>query len=79
MKNLNFSICKDIQIAKTKSIEFQVDGGYRNNMASEWFEFVLKSRSRQDHWGVEFRITLLNIICLMIDLYDHRHYEETTE
>jgi hypothetical protein len=72
---MKFNWCKEFKLSKNKNIEFQLDFGWKNNMASEWIEFILKSNSDQDHWGGEIRITLIKFISFMIVFYDKRHLE----
>jgi len=65
---------KNIKLSKNKSIEFQLDIGHEYGMASEWFELNVGTRSKQDHGGFHFNFIFMNIFALMIQFYDHRHW-----
>jgi len=69
----------NLQLSKNKSIETQIEFGWNNCIPSEWFIFEFGTRTKQDHGGIYFCITLLKIFSFDIKLYDHRHWDEEND
>jgi len=67
------TICKYLRLTKNKGIEFQFD--VLSNITKEWIRIVLESRSKQDHPGVYFEISLFKLFSLIVHFYGGRHWD----
>jgi len=57
------------KIGKQKAIEFQLDF-----LEGEWFQFSLATRSKVDHPGITYKLSILKLFDFTIHFYDGRHW-----
>lgn len=67
------SFCKTWKLSEFKFFEIQLD--FLTMLADEVFVFNLETRTKQDHEGVYFCLTLFRFMYLGITFYDSRHYD----
>jgi len=70
---LGVSFVKTWQLKNFKFFEIQFD--ILTSVADEWFIFKLETRTKQDHEGVYFGITLFCLVYFGMTFYDSRHYD----
>lgn len=75
LKNWN-TYCWFRKLSKNKGIEVQLTLEW--NFA-DWFEVSLKTRSRCDHAGTRFTISLLKFFYFHIYFYDFRHWDDDND
>lgn len=67
------------QLTKNKGLEIQLTlGKFMFVGRPNWFVVAFETRSKCDHAGVEFRLELLKIFYFHINIYDFRHWNNTT-
>ena len=57
-------------------LEVQIDLGWKNNLANEWFRLGLETRSEVDHPGAEFKFGFLRCCYFHVAYYDSRHWND---
>ena len=67
------SICKYFKLSRYKGFEIQFE--FLTRLSSEWLRLNLETRSKTDHPGIYFELTLLKLFSLIFNFYDSRHWD----
>ena len=70
------TLCFFKALSKNKGLEIQLTLQWD---FADWFEISLKTRTKCDHAGTIFTISLLRFIFFHIQYYDFRHWDDDND
>lgn len=66
----------DIQIAKHKSFEYQIEF---DRFYDQPFELSLSWTRKRDHAGIDFTFSIYKLFWLNLNIHDHRHWDREND